>query len=439
MIVVRDFYLNKLKSHINDGFVKVITGIRRCGKSHLLFTQFKQYLLSCGVSEKRIIEIPLDSDEFKNYRDAIALGEYLKKKLPKKSQAQYFVFIDEIQMCRKILPEGVDLSRYAPEERDEAYVTFYDVLNGLRHFKNVDVYVTGSNSKLLSKDIFTNFRDRGVQIEVHPFSFAEYWPISGCSEKAEAFERYMTWGGMPEAVLKPNDYERAEYLKRLFNEVYLKDIRERNKLRDDYTLGAIVDCLSSSVGSLTNPTRLANTLKTELKINTTDDTVNRYLEYLEDAFLYKKVKRYDVKGNRYIDSPSKFYCEDPGLRNARLNFRQTEESHLMENIIFNELIRRGANVDVGVIPIVTKVNGKQEMRYHEIDFIVNLGVDKVYIQSAFKLESEEKKAQETLPLRKTKDFFKKIVITSGYGDARIDESGIVTIGILKFLMEGNHP
>lgn len=434
MIVKRDFYLNKLKNHINDGFVKIITGIRRCGKSHLLFTQFKQYLIDTGVSERRIIEIPLDSDDFKSCRDAIALGEYLKKKLPKKSKNQYFVFIDEIQMCRKVLPEGVDLSRYASEDREEAYVTFYDVLNGLRQMEHVDIYVTGSNSKLLSKDIATNFRDRGVQIEVHPFSFAEYWPISGCSEKAEAFERYMTWGGMPEAVLKTNDVERAEYLKKLFTEVYLKDIRERNRLRDDYVLGAVVDCLSSSVGSLTNPTRLANTLKTKLKIDTTDDTINRYLELLEDAFLFKRVRRFDVKGNRYIDSPSKFYCEDPGLRNARLNFRQTEETHLMENVVYNELIRRGANVDVGVVPIVTKVNGKQEMRQHEIDFIVNLGIDKVYIQSAFKLENAQKREQETLSLRKTKDFFKKIVITSGYGEAKADESGIITVGVLTFLM-----
>lgn len=434
MTVIRNFYLDKLKSHINDGFIKVITGIRRCGKSHLLFIQFKEYLLKSGVSEKRIILVPLDSDEFKDYRDAIALGDYLKKRLPKNPKAQYFVFIDEIQMCRKVLPEGVDLSRYAPEDREEAYVTFYDVLNGLRQLKNVDIYVTGSNSKLLSTDIATNFRDRGVQIEVHPFSFAEYWPISGCTEKAEAFERYMTWGGMPEAVFKPNDQERAEYLKKLFSEVYLKDIRERNKLRDDYILGAVIDCLASAIGSLTNPTRLANALKTELKVNTTDDTVNRYLDYLEDAFLFKRVKRYDVKGNRYIDSPSKFYCEDPGLRNARLNFRQTEETHLMENVIFNELVRRGANVDVGVVPIVSIVNGKQEMRQHEIDFIVNLGAHKIYIQSAFRLASHEKREQETLPLRKTKDFFKKIVITFGYGEPRQDENGVVEMGVLPFLL-----
>ena len=435
MNVTREYYLNKLKSHIHDGFVKIITGIRRCGKSHLLFKQFKEYLIGTGVDECNILEIQLDADDFRPYRNAIALGEYLKSRLPTHRKSWFYVFIDEIQMCRKVLPEGVDLSRYAPEDRDELYVTFYDVLNGLRQRENVDVYVTGSNSKLLSTDIATNFRDRGVQIRIHPFSFGEYWPVSGCAERAQAFDRYLVWGGMPEAVALQDEGERAEYLKRLFTEVYLKDICERHRLKGDYVLGNVIDCLSSAVGSLTNPSRLANAMKTILRIETTDDTVNNYLGYLENAFLFSRVRRFEVKGGRYIESPSKYYAEDVGLRNARLNFRQVEPTHLMENVVYNELVRRGANVDVGVVPVVTRVNGKQEMRQHEIDFIVNTGMQKVYIQSAFSISDGEKFAQETLPLRKSGDFFRKVVVTSGYAEPRAGKDGIVTVGILPFLLD----
>lgn len=434
MNVTRDYYLNKLKNHIQDGFVKVITGVRRCGKSHLLFKQFREYLLGTGVDERRIIEIQLDADEFKPYRNAIALGEHLKSLLPKHPKSCFYVFIDEIQMCRKVLPDGIDPSRYAPEDRDELYVTFYDVLNGLRQRENVDVYVTGSNSKLLSTDIATNFRDRGVQIRIHPFSFGEYWPVSGCAERAQAFDRYLVWGGMPEAVALQDEGERAEYLKRLFAEVYLKDIRERHRLKGDYVLGNVIDCLSSAVGSLTNPSRLANTMKTLLRVETTDDTVNSYLGYLEDAFLFSRARRFEVKGGRYIESPSKYYAEDVGLRNARLNFRQVEQTHLMENVIYNELVRRGANVDVGVVPIVARVNGKQEMRQHEIDFVVNTGMQKVYIQSAFGQPEGEKLEQETLPLRKSGDFFRKVIVTSGYAEPRVGKDGIVTVGVLPFLL-----
>lgn len=239
---------------------------------------------------------------------------------------------------------------------------------------------------------------------------------------------------MPEAVALQDEGERAEYLKRLFTEVYLKDIRERHRLKGDYVLGNVIDCLSSAVGSLTNPSRLANTMKTLLRVETTDDTVNSYLGYLEDAFLFSRARRFEVKGGRYIESPSKYYAEDVGLRNARLNFRQVEQTHLMENVIYNELVRRGANVDVGVVPIVARVNGKQEMRQHVIDFVVNTGMQKVYIQSAFGQPEGEKLEQETLPLRKSGDFFRKVIVTSGYSEPRVGKDGIVTVGVLPFLL-----
>ena len=295
--------------------------------------------------------------------------------------------------------------------------------------------MTGSNSKMLSKDVATNFRDRGTEIKMYPLSFAEYYPVSG-KEKADAWEDYVVYGGMPLAVLEPDERERERYLAGLFEKVYIADVVERYKVEDDYVEN-LIDVLSSAVGSLTNPSKLANTLNTVNHAKTTDKRVKRYLDILEDAFLFEKAKRYDVKGKSYFDSPVKYYAEDVGLRNARLNFRQTEETHLMENIIFNELKRRGYSVDVGMVQYTEMVDGKKINRQHEIDFIVNIGDKKIYIQSAFSIADEEKRIQEITPLLKSGDFFKKMVVVGGSQRARMDENGITHIGIIPFLLDEN--
>jgi predicted AAA+ superfamily ATPase len=307
-------------------------------------------------------------------------------------------------------------------------------LNGVSKLPDVDVYVTGSNSQMLSKDIATNFRDRGFEIRLHPLSFSEYIEATG-KDLFNGFEDYLTWGGMPLAVLEKEENERSGYLKGLFDRVYIKDICERHNLRDDYVINRVVDALSSSIGSLTNPHKLSNTLQSVLKVKTNDHTINAYLEYLCDAFLYSRVVRYDVKGKRYFDTPCKYFAEDVGLRNARLNFRQVEDDHLMENVIYNELVARGYNVDVGVVPIASRIDGKLTVRQHEIDFVINLGSKKIYIQSAFSLSGEGKKEQETMSLRKSGDFFRKIVVTSGMKKLTRDEMGIEYVGVIPFLMD----
>ena len=435
MRVVRKEYLDALRHWMHNGLVKVVTGIRRCGKSYLLSNLFREWLLESGVAPDHIIEVPLDREEFIGLRDPIALGDSIRGKLVKDGAWSY-VFIDEIQLCRKILPPGVDLSRIAPEDRDDAYLTFYDTLNGLRQTDKVDVYVTGSNSKMLSSDIETNFADRGCQIRVHPFSFAEYCEALSPADKGAAFGNYLLWGGMPLAVAETDDDRRAAYLKSLFREVYLSDIRRRYRLRDDIVLGHLVDAVSSATGSLTNPHKLVDTLRSVLGISTNDRTVKDYLEHLEDAFLFSAVRRWDVKGKRYFDFPMKYYCEDTGLRNARLDFRETDPTHAMENAIYNELVRRGCMVDVGVVPIVSSApGGKRELRYHEIDFVVNRVPGKLYIQSAFGMPTAEKEAQELLPLRRSGDFFRKMVITGDSFGPRVGEDGIIRVGIVPFLLD----
>lgn len=435
MKVVRERYLKQLRERMHNGLVKIITGIRRCGKSYLLGVLFKEYLESIGVDQAHIIEVALDKDEFRGIRDAIRLGEYIRTRIVDDGKWTY-VFVDEVQLAKKVLPDGVDISRYAPEDRDEAYVTFYDVLNGIRQMKNVDVYVTGSNSKTLSKDIDTNFADRGYQIRMHPFSFSEYCQALQPEDKAEAFSRYLTWGGMPLAVAETTDDGRARYLKGLFSEVYLKDIKLRYELRNDFVLGKLIDVLSSATGSLTNPHKLRDTLESTLKIKAGDHTIVNYIEYLIDAFLFSESKRWDVKGKSYFDYPVKYYAEDTGLRNARLEFRDVEPSHSMENVIYNELVRRGCSVDVGVVQISGRgENGKQFLRQHEIDFVVNRAPGKIYIQSAWRLPSEEKLQQELLPLRRSGDFFKKIIVSEGYARPMQDEFGIVHIGVIPFLLD----
>ena len=433
-LIKRGFYVEKLMSRRMNGFVKVITGVRRCGKSYLLDKLFRQRLLEDGVKGTQIISVDLDDKAYVELRNPLKLDEYVRKKI-KRGKQTYYVFIDEIQQSLKILPPGIDLEQIAPEDRESAYVTFHDVLNGWRKFENVDVYVTGSNSKMLSNDIATNFRDRGQVIHVWPLSFAEYFPVSGLTDKMEAFRRYLTWGGMPAAARMADGEERAAYLKRLYTEVYFKDIIERHSIREDLVLSNLVDILSSDIGSLTNPHRIGDTMNSLWKIHPSDHTLQNYIGYLEDAFLFSHARRFEVKGRRYLDSPMKYYSTDLGLRNARLNFRDTDPSHPMENVIYNELLRRGYSVDVGVVPIVTRdKEGKQVQKQHEIDFVINRGNDKIYIQSAYQLPTKEKELQETASLRGTGDYFKKIVITEGYGEPMADQDGIIRMGIIPFLM-----
>ena len=433
MAIKRDHYLNQLAVLRGNGLVKVITGIRRCGKSYLLFTLFKGFLRKEGVDAKHFVEVNLDDERQRKLRNPIELGRFIRERMPRDRKVRY-VFIDEIQLCRKVKDPSVKLSEIAPEDRAFAYVTFYDVLNELMKLPNTEIYVTGSNSKMLSRDVATNFRDRGVEIRLHPLSFAEYLSVVR-TEKAEAWERYLIWGGMPLAALADDDAARAKYLKELFLKVYVRDICERNKLKSDYVVSKVVDLLSSSVGSLTNPHRLVNAMKTVLGVETNDVTLKKYLGYLEDSFLFSKAQRYDVKGKKYLDYPEKFYAEDLGLRNARLNFRQVEKTHLMENAIYNELVRRGCNVDVGVVNTEKMVDGKRECRALEIDFIVNFGLKKVYVQSAFSIPDEVKWQQETLSLRQSGDFFRKIVVQDGFLPPVTDENGIVRVGVIPFVLD----
>ena len=425
MKIAREEYLSKLVAAIGDGFVKVITGIRRCGKSYLLFTLFKEHLIGKGVKSSHIVEIALDSDEFEELRDPRKLSAYVRAKI-RRIKGDCYVLIDEIQMCEEVksVVEGSD-----------TLITFYDVLNGLMKLPGVDLYVTGSNSKMLSDEVVTNFRDRGEVIRLHPLTFSEYFKVSGLSEY-QAWNKYLVYGGMPEAVIKPTDADRREYLSGLFKTLYFKDIVEHNNLKDDYVLGLLTDVLLSSTGSLTNPTKISNTLSTEQGVRPDVHTVQQYLKYLSEAYLFSKIERYDVKGRRYLQYPSKWYAEDVGLRNARLNYRQTERTHLMENVIYNELVARGCNVDVGVVEVkVAGENGKRVLRQYEIDFIVNTGFEKLYIQSAFDLSDETKRAQETFSLRKARDSFRKLVVVGGDQPFFTDEDGISFVGIIPFLLD----
>lgn len=431
MTIKRDSYLKKLAAQRNNGRIKIITGIRRCGKSYLLFTLYKNWLIFQGVSEKNIITVALDDDDFAELRNPLKLKKFITQRIESDSE-QYYVFIDEIQLSYKVKNQTDE--QVAPEDEPLLYTTFYDILNSLAQKKNIDLYVTGSNSRLLSKDVATNFRDRGDEIQIFPLSFSEFYEAKNL-EKADAWEEYLLYGGMPLAVLKENDEEKSEYLSSLFDLLYLKDLRERYNLKDDFAMDNLIKILFSSVGSLTNPHKLACTMESVLKLKISDATVKNYLSHLEDAFIFSKAERFDVKGKSYFDYPMKFYATDIGLRNARLNFRQIERTHLMENIIYNELKIRGYKVDVGVVEIVKTSNGKRNKSQHEIDFVVNKGFQKIYIQSAFNIEEEAKRNQETLPFFYTGDFYKKIVITDGNAKEHSDENGIIYIGIIPFLLE----
>lgn len=433
VMIDRERYLGQLRARMHNGLVKVITGIRRCGKSFLLFRIFREYLMKEGIEVTHIIEVRLDEKPFVPLRNPNRLYDYIAKRIPQDGEWTY-VFIDEIQYCRKVKERGVRLKDLLKEDRETAYVTFYDILNALMKLPKVDVYVTGSNSRMLSRDVATNFRDRGFEIALHPLTFAELLPVSGM-DKAEALEWYMTWGGMPRAVLEKDDAARSKYLKDLFAKVYLKDIRERHRLKGDLITSRVIDELCSAVGSLTNPHKLVSTLGSEGHAKTTDRTVKKYLDYLEESFLFAKAERYDVRGKKYLAYPQKYYATDVGLRNARLNFRETEVAHLMENVIYNELIARGCNVDVGVVEVQRKdADGKIRLRQYEIDFVVNLGLKRVYVQSAYRIDSEDKRNQETESFRASGDFFRKIVVVDGYHQPLEDEEGIVHVGIIPFLL-----
>ena len=433
MIIERAQYIKSLLAKRWNGRVKIITGIRRCGKSFLLSTLYKNYLLGEGVDEDCIIQVALDRKSDLKYRNPNVLFDYIIS-ATKDTSKRYYVFIDEIQMSVKVKNQDIDDRDVSGDDSDMLYVTFYDILNDLMTHNNLDIYVTGSNSKMLSSDIVTNFRDRGSEIKVFPLSFKEYYEASGL-EKADAFEEYLTYGGMPLAVQEREQTERQHYLYQLHKNVYAKDIVERYKIRDDEILDALIDSLYSAVGSLTNTHNLANAASTLMRRSVSDHTIKNYIDYLEDAYLFVSAKRYDIKGKKYFNNTQKYYAIDTGLRNAKLNFRQQEKSHIMENMIFMELIRRGYRVDVGVVELNREIAGKRTISRYEIDFIVNTGHDKIYIQSALNVDTEEKKNQETFSLKKSGDFFRKVVILDGNSKPWVDDDGIMYIGVIPFLLD----
>ena len=422
-IIKRDQYLNRLIEKKGNGLIKVVTGIRRCGKSYLLFNLFYDYLIESGVSEEQIITIALDDDTFVQYRDPDELSKYIRAKIVNKEQ--YYILIDEVQYA--ITKE---------ELKNPENIRLYNVLNGLMRLRNVDIYVTGSNSKMLTKDVLTAFRGRGDELKVFPISFKEYYAFVG-GDKSEAYEEYALYGGMPLVLSKQSDAEKMSYLRGLFTEVYFKDIIERYDIALPDVLEELTDDLCSSIGSLTNASKIANTLQTVKNVKVSSTTISSYLNYLIESFLFSNAKRYDVKGKKYFEYPSKYYCTDVGLRNARLNFRQQEETHLMENIIYNELLCRGCSVDVGVVDIVESRDGKKTKKQCEIDFVVNVGAKKYYIQSALNLSEPSKMATELRPLKNTNDFFKKIIVSKTSQKPWTDEDGILHLGLYEFLLNEN--
>lgn len=424
----RKQYVNELMRLKENGRVKIITGLRRSGKSVLLFDLFRQQLLDEGVVQEQIIGIQLDDLRNMKYRDPLNLDEYIRSQITDAKKV-FYVFIDEIQLVSEVKNPYVD--------NQEAKISFVDVVLGLLKIKNVDVYVTSSNSKMLSSDVLTQFRDRGDEIRVFPLSFAEFYDAYE-GDKREAWQEYYTYGGMP-MILEMDTHERkSKYLRDLFERTYIKDIMERNKIKnDEEVLAILLDILASGIGSLTNPGKLSNTFKSERNISLAPDTIDRYLHYFEDSYLLQKAKRYDVKGKKYIKTPSKYYYTDLGLRNARLGFRQIEEIHLMENVLYNDLIRRGFDVDVGVVEIATMEEGKKVRKQLEVDFVVNRGNDRYYIQSALSIADPEKKKQEIASLLRIPDSFKKMVVVKDYLKPWKDDNGIQYVGIEHFLRDEN--
>lgn len=428
MEIKRDRYLNQLIGFAWNGQVKVVTGIRRCGKSYLLRTLYKKHLLSSGVAEDRIISVELDLARDIRYRNPLELAAYVRGRT-EGSNEKFYLFVDEIQMSDEV-----------PNPYNEAgkAVTFYDALNDLRSLPNLDVYVTGSNSKMLSSDVLTEFRGRSDEVRVHPLSFAEYYAAVG-GDKSGAFDNYAFFGGMPLVLSRPDDEARMAYLKSLFSEVYLKDIVERKRIAREDVLSDILDLLCSSVGSLTNPTNVSNAINSVKKLKRQDrvssNTVRAYMGYLEDAFLFSECKRYDVKGKSYFEYPNKYYCEDIGLRNARIGFRQQEPTHILENIVYNELVIRRAGVDIGVVYSNERKDGKLKHIAREIDFIASKGGKKVYIQSVYAMENDSKIEAETRLFGLIGDSFPKIVVRHDIRKRWYDENGVLNIGVVDFLLD----
>ena len=422
----REQYLKKIISKKDNGRIKIITGLRRSGKSVLLFRLYREWLLGEGVKEDQIIALALDILENAKYRNPLELDKYVRDHMvdPKK---RYYIFIDEIQFVSEIRNPYVD--------NEDAKITFIDVILGFMHMDNADVYVTGSNSKMLSSDILTQFRDRGDEIRVYPLSFAEFYnEYEG--DKRGAWQDYYTYGGMPLATSLESHEEKSRYLKDLFDRTYIKDVLERHEIKNDTeVLDILLDVLASGIGSLTNPSKLANTFKSERQIGIGSETIEKYIGYFAESFLIEEAVRYDVKGRKYIGTPAKYYYTDLGLRNARLGFRQLEETHIMENILYNDLIRRGMNVDVGVVEYNTKdANGKKIRKQLEVDFVVNQGGKRFYVQSALSIADPEKKEQEIESLKRIPDSFSKIVVVRDYLKPWQDENGITYVGIEQFLL-----
>ena len=410
MEIKRELYLDKLIRHKHNGMIKVITGIRRCGKSYLLFELFYKHLLSLGIKEDHIIKIALDDRRNKKYRDPDFLCDYIHDSV--KDGDMYYILLDEVQL----VPE------------------FEDVLNSFLHIKNADTYVTGSNAKFLSKDIITEFRGRGDQIHVAPLSFSEFMSVfEGTIE--EGWKQYINFGGLPKLFEFSTDEDRFNYLKNIFTETYLKDIRERNDIRGDYELEELLDILSSAIGSLTNPKKLSDTFKTVKQVSLHPDTIKTYIDYFVDSFLIEQAKRYNIKGRKYINTPSKYYFTDIGLRNARLNFRQSEETHTMENVVYNELRIRGFNVDVGIVEYYSSEGGvKSILKQSEVDFVCNLSDKRYYIQVALSIPTKEKLEQEQNSLLRITDSFKKIIIVKDISRSHYNENGIYLLSLYDFLL-----
>ena len=424
----RKQYVNELMRLKENRRVKIITGLRRSGKSVLLFDLFRRQLLDEGVVQEQIIGIQLDDLRNMKYRDPLQLDEYIRSQITDAKKV-FYVFIDEIQLVSEVKNPYVD--------NQDAKISFVDVILGLLKIKNVDVYVTGSNSKMLSSDVLTQFRDRGDEIRVFPLSFAEFYDAYE-GDKREAWQEYYTYGGMPMTLEMDTHERKSKYLRDLFERTYIKDIMERNKIKnDEEVLAILLDILASGIGSLTNPGKLSNTFKSERNISLAPDTIDRYLHYFEDSYLLQKAKRYDVKGKKYLKTPSKYYYTDLGLRNARLGFRQIEETHLMENVLYNDLIRRGFDVDVGVVEIATMEEGKKVRKQLEVDFVLNRGNDRYYIQSALSIADPEKKKQEIASLLRIPDSFKKMVVVKDYLKPWKDDNGIQYVGIEHFLRDEN--
>ena len=409
MVVKRDTYLNKLISKKHNGLIKVVTGVRRCGKSYLLFNLFKEHLLSEGVDKKHIIEIAFDAFENKQFQDPYVLMPYLKDQIA--DDEMYYVLLDEVQLLGE----------------------FEAVLNSLIRMENVDVYVTGSNARFLSKDVITEFRGRGDEIHMFPLSFSEFMSVYP-GTKQDGWNEYMLYGGLPLVLRFEKPEDKIAFLKSLFEETYISDIVGRHKIRNRAELEELLNILSSSIGSLTNPNKLSATFKSVKQKTISNATITRYIEYLCDAFLIDSAVRYDVKGKKYIDTPVKYYFTDMGLRNARLNFRQLEETHTMENIIFNELKIRGFNVDIGVVTVNSSKDGSSVRKQYEIDFVCNKGSKRYYIQSAYAIPDQAKMEQEQRPLMMTGDAFKKIIITKDAPTPYYNDSGVLIMSIFDFML-----